>query len=215
MLKELNPTNCATSSGFDPLGQINVGHFTFAREKFVEVWVRTQPNLPLNSGNFSMGKSVSEVHARNILPGRVLRKGQAYSRPTHTIYMDRWPPRVNFKAHVERVRNGRKITLAGVANGLGISRSYLTQLLYTEKTRPELELVERMSAFFECPASEFIVDAVARPEGVEAAARSPKALFISQLIIRDMQASDLSESDIEELWEDFQRGLSRIRKRKA
>lgn len=129
--------------------------------------------------------------------------------------MDRWTHRPVFRAHVRRVREESRITLQEVAERLEISRSYLTQLLYTPTTRPELDLVQRMTRVLGCPLADLVDDAVATPGGVEMTASTEQARFFAQVIVKDMNAEDLNDDDRQELWEDFQRGLSRIRKRKS
>lgn len=216
MFKELSPANSTVGGLFYPLRHCH-GWRSLAGHDPVEVGVRLHSDLPLE-GSDGGGKSVSDVHAGSMHPAGIRCKGKPSSLEVDTEIMDRWPARVTFKAHVERVRTERRITLKGVAEGLGISRSYLTKLLYTEITRPELDLVEQMSKFFEAPISDFAVDAVAYPAGVEgtlSVATTTKGQFVAGLMVKGMTAADLTDDDIDELYEDFQRGLSRIRKRKT
>lgn len=128
---------------------------------------------------------------------------------------DVWPQRLRFRVLLAlyQARNGK--TQEQAAEDLGVSLGHLRNLCYRPGRRPSLELIRRASGLFGVALTEFVDSPGVQIGGQDLSSQSDQARFLSTVIVKDMSAEDLSDEDRQELWEDFQRGLARIRKRNA
>lgn len=126
-----------------------------------------------------------------------------------------WPQKNRFRVLLAlyQMKNGK--SQEKVASELGVSLGYLRNILYRSDKRPSLELLQRACALFGVSVTDFVDDPNAKLAGQDLSSASAQARFLASVIVQDMNAPDLTDEDRQELWEDFQRGLSRIRKRKA
>ena len=165
--------------------------------------------------------SVPKVgHASNTMASQATVKHLRSSSCLETLEQDVgmndvWPQRLRFRVLLALYQERTHKTQEQAASDLGVSLGHLRNLLYRPGRRPSLDFIQRASGLFGVVLTEFVDDPVGQVGGQDLSSQSDQARFFSTVIVKDMNAEDLSDEDRQELWEDFQRGLARIRKRNA
>lgn len=129
--------------------------------------------------------------------------------------MEIWPQRSAFRAKVTEYRTTQKITLAKVAELVGLEESTLKDYLYKRHIKPSLEVLQKAAALFGCSVTEFLDDPGAEIAGQDLSGLSESKRFAARVMMEDMKAEDLSDEDILTLMEDHRRALERLRAFKA
>ncbi len=176
------------------------------------------PQLPSKVRDWAREEIPDVIHGSNSMAFQATVK---HRRPSSGIksladyvgMTDVWPQRQRFRVLLAlyQTRNGK--TQQQVADDLGVSLGHLRNLLYRPGRRPSLEVIQRACGLFSVPVTDFVDNPAAQVGGQDLSSQTDQARFFATVIIKDMSAEDLSDEDRQELWEDFQRGLARIRKR--
>ena len=212
------PTNDALSGLLNANSQFWGGHPVAGKDPPEVLVAHIEPALEVSDGE---GEGVPQVgHPLKGITYGIIVKPNASSNIQdwnhHNEGMtEAWPQKNRFRVLLAlyQTRNGK--SQDQVASELGVSLGHLRNLLYRSDKRPSLELLQRACTLFGVSVTDFIDDPNARPAGQDLSSASEQSRFLASVIVQDMNAPDLTDEDRQELWEDFQRGLSRIRKRKA
>lgn len=177
------------------------------------------PKLPLEvrDGAWDQMADITHVNKGMTYLIRVKAKGSSNTkrRNAHNGPMDVWPQRMRFKVLLALYQTKNKKTQQKVADELGISLGHLRNIMYRDDRRPSLDVLKKACVLFGVSVTDFIDDPNALPAGQDMSDQSDQARFLATVMVQDLMASDLTDEDRQELWEDFQRGLARIRKRRA
>lgn len=122
-------------------------------------------------------------------------------------WMEPWPQREQVKAALKNYSRETGKKQAEIADYLGISTSHLRNSLYGDK-RLSFEILQRIAAMVGCSVTRFIDDAGANPDLAD---MTDEERFWANTMLQDYRAEDLSPEDRRILFEDFQRGLERLR----
>lgn len=222
-LRIQNLTRDSSFSGFlDLNGEFSTGS-SFPTDVFMQPWIANtlKPSQEFSGGDWHEVPNIGHVEfslAQCNASKCIVNPQKRYSRQKDRAYlegMDRWPHRAKFASIVREYTERTGATQANIAANLDISLSYLRNLLYVDSRVPSWDLMMKASKFFGVPPSELIDDPVSQLAGHDLAKSSEFARFLSSVIVKDVASPDLTEDDLHEIWEDFKRGMDRIRRRKA
>lgn len=168
----------------------------------------------------------SNIHTFNPMMEAIIVKGDQSpffggQNGHHEGMTDVWPQRAEFRKYMKGyqaamlAQHHLKVTHKQIAKSLGISEGHLRNVLYRPTYTLSVDALQRAARLFGCSITEFIDDPNIKPAGQELTGLSDQARFFAIVLVKDLVSGDLSDDDRQELWEDFQRGLARIRKRKA
>ena len=212
------PRNGPASSGLNAYRQLRGGH-PMARKHPPEMDVG-HPQLPSKVRNGAREEVPDVSHALDDMAFQATVKHRRTSSGIESMadyvgMTDVWPQRQRFRVLLALYQTNTRKNQQQAAEDLGVSLGHLRNLLYRPGRRPSLEVIQRACGLFGVPVTDFVDNPTAQVGGQDLSSQTDQARFFATVIIKDMSAEDLSDEDRQELWEDFQRGLARIRKRNA
>ncbi len=120
----------------------------------------------------------------------------------------------NFKNEVQAYARSTGKGHREIAADLGIGLAFFRNILYGQK-KPGTATLSRAAALFRCPLTNFLDDPGALIETEDVRELTEAQRFQAKVIIRDMRAEDLTDTDWQVLFEDYIHSRDRLRALKA
>lgn len=212
---------CPGRYGLDPLGKLRTTPLPPLKHPpkvLIGKALTPHADEPLEFSNRE-GEKSSRVHTLNTKTYWIRVKPTELSlsveKSAEHGEMDRWPQRNLFKKAMQAYQKRTGKTQEDIAAAIGVGLGHMRNALYKKEKTLGHEVRIRAAALFGSPPLEFIDAQETEVDGQDLSDLSGQARFFATVIVKDLKAEDLNDEDRQELWEDFQRGLARIRKRRA